>query len=178
MADIKKSSWGALFFGGVVSVLFGLVALIWPGKTLLIVIAFFGVFILAESVVAIIVTIARRKEYERWWIGLIGGLFGLVIGGITVFRPIAATVFLLYLVAAWALITGVLAIVAAIRLRKTIQNEWYLILSGIVAIIFSLFVFVRPVAAAVVMMWIISAFALVFGGLLIFLAFRVRRASS
>jgi uncharacterized membrane protein HdeD (DUF308 family) len=178
MADIEKRSWGALLFGGVVSVLFGLVALIWPGKTLLIVIAFFGVFILAESIVLIVVTVARRREYERWWIGLVGGVLGLVIGGITLLRPRATTVFLLYLLAAWALITGVLAIVAAIRLRKTIQNEWYLILSGGVALIFSLIVFMRPVAAAVVMMWIISAFALVFGGLLISLSIRVRRASS
>jgi uncharacterized membrane protein HdeD (DUF308 family) len=100
MAENRKRSWGALLFGGIVSVLFGIVALIWPGKTLLVVIAFFGVFILAESVVTIVVTIARRKQYERWWIGLIGGVLGLIIGGIAAFRPIAATVVLLYLIAA------------------------------------------------------------------------------
>jgi len=178
MAEKGKKSWGALLFGGIISVLFGIIALIWPGKTLLVVIAFFGVFILAESVVTIVITIARRKQYERWWLGLIGGGLGLIIGGITVFRPIAATVFLLYLIAAWALITGVLVIVAAVRLRKTIQHEWYLILLGVVAIIFSIFVFTRPLIAAVVMMWIISAFALVFGGLLIVQASRFKRAEA
>jgi uncharacterized membrane protein HdeD (DUF308 family) len=171
-------SWGALLFGGIVSVLFGIIALIWPGKTLLVIIAFFGVFILAESVVTIAITIAHRKEYERWWLGLIGGGLGLIIGGITVFRPITATVFLLYLIAAWALITGVLVIIAAVRLRKTIQNEWFLILGGVIAVVFSIFVFARPLATAVVMMWIISAFVLVFGGLLIFLAFRLRRTAA
>jgi len=177
MAENHNWSWGGLLFGGIVSVLFGIVALIWPGKTLLVIIAFFGVFILAESVVTIAITIARRKQYERWWLGLIGGGLGLIIGGITVFRPITATVVLLYLIAAWALITGALIITASIRLRKTIQNEWVLILVGVIAVVFSIFVFVRPLATAVVMMWIISAFALVFGGLLIVLAFRLKRTA-
>lgn len=177
MADLHKRTWGELLFGGIIALLFGLVAVFWPGKTLLIIIMFFGIFILAEGVVTVVVTTARRKHYDRWWLGLIGGILGILIGGITVFRPITTTIFLLYMIGAWALITGFLAIVAAIRLRKTIQNEWYLILSGVVAVLFSLFVFARPVAAAVVMIWIISAFAILFGTLLVFLSFRVKRAA-
>jgi uncharacterized membrane protein HdeD (DUF308 family) len=177
MESVRRS-WGELLFGGIIALLFGLVAAFWPGKTLVIIIMFFGIFILAEGIVTVIITLVRRKMYERWWLGLIAGIIGILIGGITVSRPIATTVFLLYMIGVWALITGVIGIISAIRLRKTIKNEWYLILSGIVAVLFGIFVLARPLIAAVTMMWIISAFAILFGGLLIVLSFRVKRASA
>ena len=175
MKGLTKRSWGELMFGGIIALLFGIIASVWPGRTLLTIIAFFGVFILAEGIVTVVVSFVRRNTYERWWLALIGGIVGILIGGITLARPIGTTLFLLYLIAVWALITGVFSIIAAIRLRKTIRNEWYLILSGIVAILFSIFIFARPVAAAVTIMWIISAFAVLFGILLIVLAFRIRK---
>ena len=177
MKGLTKRSWGELLFGGIIALLFGIIASVWPGRTLMTVIAFFGVFILAEGVVTVIVSIIRRNTYERWWLALIGGIIGILIGGLTVAHPIGTTLFLLYMIAVWALITGVFSIIAAIRLGKEISNEWYLILAGIVAIIFSIFVFARPAAAAVTIMWIISAFAILFGILLIVLAFRFRKVA-
>jgi uncharacterized membrane protein HdeD (DUF308 family) len=178
MSEVHNRSWGELLFAGIVALLFGLIAAFWPGKTLLVIIMFFGIFILIEGIITVVMTLIRRKQYKNWWIGLVGGILGILIGGVTVFRPFATTVFLLYMVGIWAFITGVLTIISAIRLRKSIRNEWYLVLSGIVAVIFSLFVFARPVAAAVTMMWIISAFAILFGALLVVLAFRLKRATA
>jgi uncharacterized membrane protein HdeD (DUF308 family) len=177
MKGLAKRSWGELLFGGIIALLFGIIASVWPGRTLMTVIAFFGVFILAEGIVTVVVSIIRRNAYERWWLALIGGIIGILIGGITVTHPIGTTLFLLYMIAVWAFITGVFNIIAAIRIRKTISNEWYLILSGIVAILFSIFIFARPVAAAVTIMWIISAFAILFGILLLVLAFRIKKVA-
>ncbi len=177
MKGLTKRTWGELLFGGIIALLFGIIASVWPGRTLMTVIAFFGVFILAEGVVTVVVSIIRRNIYERWWLALIGGIIGILIGALTVAHPIGTTLFLLYMIAVWALITGVFSIIAAIRLRKSLSNEWYLIISGIVAIIFSIFIFARPEAAAVTIMWIISAFAILFGILLLVLAFRIRKVA-
>jgi uncharacterized membrane protein HdeD (DUF308 family) len=174
MKALSKRTWGELLFGGIIALLFGIIASVWPGRTLMTIMVFFGVFILIEGIITVVISIMRRADYERWWLTLIGGIIGILIGVITVVHPFGTTIFLLYMVAIWALITGVISIVTAIRLRREIRREWILILSGIVAVIFSIFIFARPAAAAVTIMWIISAFAVLFGILLIVLAIRIR----
>jgi uncharacterized membrane protein HdeD (DUF308 family) len=175
MKALSKRTSGELLFGGIIAILFGIIASVWPGKTLMIIMVFFGVFILAEGIITVVVSFIHRAEYERWWLALIGGIVGILIGALTVALPIGTTLFVLYMVAVWALITGVIHIIAAIRLRKQINNEWFLILSGVVAIIFSIFIFAQPRAAAMTIMWIISAFAILFGILLLVLSFRIRK---
>jgi uncharacterized membrane protein HdeD (DUF308 family) len=177
MGTLSKRTWGELLFGGIVALLFGIIASVWPGRTLMTIMVFFGVFILIEGIITVVISIMRRSTYKRWWLPLIGGAVGILIGVLTIAHPFGTTLFLLYMVAIWALITGIISIITAIRLRREISREWYLILSGIVAIIFSIFIFARPAAAAVTIMWIISAFAILFGILLIVLAIRIRNAA-
>ena len=177
MKGLSKRTWGELFFGGIIALLFGIIASVWPDRTLMIIMVFFGVFVLAEGIVTVAISIMRRTDYERWWLALVGGVIGILIGVLTIVHPFGTTLFMLYMIAVWALITGVISIVTAIRLRRVMNNEWYLVISGIVAVLFSIFIFARPAAAAVTIMWIISAFAILFGILLLVLALRIRKVA-
>ena len=177
MKSLSKRTWGELFFGGVIALLFGIIASVWPGRTLMTIMVFFGVFIAVEGIITVAISIMRRAIYERWWLAMIGGIIGILIGVLTIAHPFGTTLFLLYMIAVWALITGIISIITAIRLRKQISNEWYLILSGAVAVIFSFFIFAWPKAAAMTIMWIISVFAILFGILLLVLALRIRKVA-
>ena len=105
---------------------------------------------------------------------LLEGIIGLVIAAITFFRP-GLTAFALYLtIAAWAVLTGIFEIVAAIRLRKEIKGEWLLALGGIASIVFGVLMIVYPMAGILTVIWLIGAYAIVFGVVLVGLSLRLR----
>jgi uncharacterized membrane protein HdeD (DUF308 family) len=164
-----------LLIRGIVAVLFGILAFTRPGITLALLICFFGIFVLVSGAFAVVHAFAARKESGHWWVLLLQGLAGVVVGLITLRSPgLTALVLVLY-IAAWALLNGIFEIIAAIRLRKEIEGEWMLILSGIVSVLFGLLLVARPGAGALGMVWVIATFALVLGLFQIMLAFRVRR---
>jgi uncharacterized membrane protein HdeD (DUF308 family) len=107
-------------------------------------------------------------------VALLEGLAGIIIGVLTLFWPGATALALLYFIAAWALVTGIFEIVAAIQLRRLITNEWLMILSGILSIVFAVLLVLFPGAGALSLMWLIGAYAILFGILLISFAFRLR----
>jgi uncharacterized membrane protein HdeD (DUF308 family) len=167
-------NWWVLALRGVLAIIFGVLALIWPGLTLFVLIALFGAYALVDGIFAVIAGIASYGRNERWWAVLLEGIAGIILGVLTFFYPGITALVLVYFIAAWALITGIFEIVAAIRLRKEIEGEWMMVLSGIVSIIFGLFLVVAPGAGALGLTWVIGAYAIAFGILLIILAFRLR----
>ncbi|MEA2641156.1 MAG: hypothetical protein QOF51_2550, partial [Chloroflexota bacterium] len=153
---------------------FGLAMFVWPGISLFVLVIMFGAYALVDGAFAVFSAIRASHENNRWWTVLLEGLVGIVVGVLTFIWPAITALALLYLIAAWALITGVLEIVAAVRLRRMITNEWLLGLAGALSIVFAIALVANPAAGALALVWLIGAYALVFGVLLIGLGFRLR----
>jgi uncharacterized membrane protein HdeD (DUF308 family) len=174
MLEKFTQNWWMFAVRGVVAVIFGVLALIWPGQTLQALVLVFGAYALVDGVFAMIAGITARKYFDRWWAVLLEGIAGVVIGLVTFFYPNITALVLLYFIAAWALITGIFEIVAAIQLRRVITGEWMLIFGGMLSIIFGVLLFVFPGAGAVSVVWLIGIYAIVFGISEIIFAFRLR----
>jgi len=174
MVHVLARNWWALLIRGIAAVIFGILAFLWPGITLYVIGILFGAYAFVDGVFAIVAAVRAAQAHERWWPFVLEGIVGLVIAAIT-FYDVRITLFALYItIAVWAFITGILEIAAAVQLRKAIANEWLLILAGICSILFSVLMFWRPFAAALAIVWIIAAYAVVFGIMMIALSFRLR----
>jgi uncharacterized membrane protein HdeD (DUF308 family) len=174
LANILSRYWWMMLLRGVIWVLFGLVAFVQPGISLVTLALMFGAFAFVDGVAAIVTGFAGRHEHEQWWTLLLLGLCGIGIGVLTFLSPGLTALALLFYIAAWAMVTGVLEIITAIRLRKEITGELWLALSGILSLAFGLLVVARPGAGALALLWLIAFYAIAFGVTLIMLSFKVR----
>ncbi|HEX7295551.1 MAG TPA: HdeD family acid-resistance protein [Pyrinomonadaceae bacterium] len=161
--------WWVLLLRGILAVLFGIVAFAWPGLTLVTLVLLYGAYALVDGLTALWVGGSARE-----WSFVFVGVLGIIAGILTFIYPGITTIVLLYMIASWAIVRGVFEIVTAIRLRKEISNEWLLILGGVVSILFGVVLVLNPAAGALAMVWLIGAYALVFGVMMIVLAFRLR----
>lgn len=166
-----SENWWALALRGVAAVIFGLLALFLPGVTLTVLVLVFGAYALVDGVLAILAGI--RGVGPRWLL-IVEGVLGVLFGILTFLWPGVTALVLLYFIAIWAILTGVLEIIAAIALRREIEGEWALILGGVLSVIFGIILAVLPGVGLLSVVWIIGIYALVFGIALIVLAFRVR----
>ena len=137
-------------------------------------ILFYGAFALVDGVLAIVAAITGGAPGARWWLAIVG-LLGIAAGLLTFLMPGLTALVLLLFIAGWAIATGVLQIIGAIKLRKEIDNEWFLILSGIVSVLFGVAMMLAPGAGALALVWVIGAYSVVAGVLLVALAFRLRK---
>jgi len=167
-------NWWAVLLRGLVGILFGIVTFFAPVISLGALVLVFGAYALADGVLTIISAFRRRAENERWWVLLLEGLVDIGVGIITVLWPGITALVLIYVIAAWALITGGLEIAAAIRLRKVITHEWWLVLAGIASIAFGVLLALFPGIGAITLVLWVGAYAFVFGIFMIGLAFRLR----
>jgi uncharacterized membrane protein HdeD (DUF308 family) len=175
MDQLLLRSWWMLALRGAAALLFGILALIWPGMTLLVLVALFAAFALISGGASVIAAIRHRNTDKGWWLILLLGVVSLAAGVIAVFNPGITILVLVLLMGANALVTGILDIVVAIRLRKQIEREWLLALAGVVSIVFGLLVFLFPAAGALAMVFLVSFYAVFTGILLLTLAFRARK---
>ncbi len=118
--------------------------------------------------------IAGRANHEYWWLVLLRGLLGIGVGVLAFVEPGVLALALLFYIAIWAIATGVLEIATAIRLRREIEGEWLLILSGLISVVFGVVLIARPVGGALALLWLIASFAIAFGVVLVILAFKAR----
>jgi len=160
---------------GAAAILFGILAFIWPDITFTALVLLFGAYALWDGVFSLIG--AFRTQGNRRWALVLGGLVGIAAGLVTFLWPGSATVAILYIIAGWAVATGILEIIAAIRLREEIEGEWVLLVSGLLSVLFGIGVAVFPAVGLVAITWIIAAYAIVFGVLLVVLGFRMRSRS-
>jgi uncharacterized membrane protein HdeD (DUF308 family) len=174
MLEDLGRNWGWVALRGVVALLFGIFAFVWPGKTLAALVIVFGAFAFADGVLALVAAFKVRDRGKPFWSLVIVGLLGIVAGAVTLFWPGMTALLLVTFIGAWAFVMGIFEIAAAIRLRKEIEGEWLMGLSGVLSVLFGLFVFFQPGAGALALIWVIGAYAVFFGILLIVLAFKLK----
>jgi uncharacterized membrane protein HdeD (DUF308 family) len=167
-------NWWALALRGLLGIAIGLVALFMPAVTLAALTLLFGAYALIDGILSLVASFHASRFHRHWWALALEGLAGLGAAVITVVWPLVTLVALLYLIAAWAVITGILEITAAIRLRRIVEHEWLLGLAGVASVIFGVPLFGAPGPGAIVIAWWIGAYALVFGVIMLALSFRLR----
>ena len=167
-------NWWSLVIRGLVAIALGIVTFAWPGITLAALVLVFGAYALVDGVVSIVGAWKAARAHERWVALIFEGIAGIITAAVTAIFPGLTALALVYLIAAWALVTGALEIVAAIRLRQYVAHEWLLALSGVASLLFGFLAILLPLAGAVAIALGIGIYALVFGVLLIGLGFRLR----
>lgn len=174
MLDALARNWWLILLRGVLAILFGVLAFVWPGITLLTLVFLYGAFAFVDGGLSLAAAVRGGTPTPRWWLALVG-VFGIAVGVLTLFWPQITAIVLLLFIAAWAIVTGVLEIVGAIKLRHEIEGEWWLIASGVLSVAFGVLLVLWPGAGALAMVLVIGAFAIMLGTLLIGFALRLRK---
>ena len=174
MKHILTTNWYLLLLRGILAILFGIATLVMPAVTLVALVALFGAYALVNGVITTVMAIKDRKGNTDWGLWLLYGLVSVAAGVLTFVYPGITAVSLFYLIVAWAIVSGILEIVLAIQLRKVIEGEWLMVLGGILSVVFGVLCIVQPAAGALSILWLIGGYAIVFGTLLVVLAFRLR----
>jgi uncharacterized membrane protein HdeD (DUF308 family) len=163
-----------LLLRGIAAILFGVLAFSWPGLTLLTLILLYGAFAVIDGAIAITAALRGGESTGRGWLAIVG-LLGIAVGAFTFMLPGMTALILLFTIAGWAIATGMLQVIGAVRLRKEIDNEWLLILSGLVSVLFGLGILLYPGAGALALAWVIGTYAVIAGVIYIGLAFRLKK---
>lgn len=171
--QLSRSYWWLLILRAVVAILFGILAIISPSFALLFLVYLFAAYVLIDGIFSVVVALQERTAYSRWWILLLGGLAGIILGLVTFIWPGVTSLVLFYLVAAWAVVTGIFEVIAAFSLRAA-GVEWLLVLGGVLSIIIGIIFFLHPVASILTIVWLLGVFALVYGLILIVRAIQFR----
>jgi uncharacterized membrane protein HdeD (DUF308 family) len=166
--------WWVVLLRGVVAVIFGVMAFAWPHLTIATLVLLFGWYALIHGISSLISAIAYRPEAGNRWLLALEGVVGIWAGIVTLRSPSATALVLIFFVWIWAIATGILRIVEAIRLRKQIRGEVWLALSGVVTVAFGLMLMLRPVAGLIALAWIIAGYALLLGLFEIMLGLELR----
>jgi uncharacterized membrane protein HdeD (DUF308 family) len=176
MLDALTRRWWVVALRGVAAVIFGILALVWPAITLGALVLLFGAYALVDGVCALwtAATGGPAASGRRPWL-VLEGVAGVAAGIVTFVWPDITALALLAVIAAWAFVTGVLEIVAAVRLRREIEGEWLMVLSGVLSVVFGILLIINPAAGALAVTWLIGAYAIVFGVVLLGLAMRLYR---
>jgi len=166
-------NWWAIALRGVAAIIFGIMALLMPAITLAALILLFGVFAVVEGIFSVIAAVRGHSGAPRWFL-LLEGVVGIAAGVVAFVWPGLTAIVLLYVIAAWAIITGVLEIAAAARLHNRIRGEWWLVLGGILSVVAGVWMMRSPGSGALAVVLLIGAYVLLFGILQVVLAFRLR----
>jgi len=173
--EIPRNYWWLVLLRGIFAVLFGIVAIVWPGPTLFFLIYLFGAYVLLDGITAVVVAFQERNVYSRWWVILIGGIAGIILGLMVFFWPGETALVLLFLIAAWAIVTGIFEVIAAFVVPPGAGFERALVAGGVISILLGVVLFFIPRAALLAFVWLIGIFSLIYGVVLIVRAFQYRR---
>lgn len=179
VARLLSQFWWLMIFRGVMAILFGVCTIAWPGLTLVMLALFVGAYAFVDGVVQVIHAVGYRRELEHWVLMLIEGLFGIAFGILTFMAPELTTavggLIIAFYIAAWAIVTGVIRIALAVRLRKEIEGEWLLVLSGVVSILLGVIIMARPAVGVLGLLYLIAFWSISLGIILIMLALKAKK---
>jgi len=174
LLETLKRHWWVPVLRGIAAIIFGIMAFVYPGLTVAVLVLLFGAWVLVDGIFRVIGAIGHRSSDPDWGWQLVIGILGIIIGFLTFHAPAITALALVIYIAAWALMIGATEIVVAIRLRREIKGEWFLILMGVVSIIFAIMLLWNPLPGALALVWLIGSYAIVFGVLGIIFGFRLR----
>ena len=174
LIETLKRHWWVPVIRGVAAIIFGIIAFVYPGLTIAVLVLLFGAWVLVDGVFRVIGAIGHRASDPDWGFHLIIGILGIIIGFLTFHAPRITALALVIYIAAWALMIGATEIALAIKLRREIKGEWFLILMGLLSIVFAIMLLWNPLPGALALVWLIGSYAIVFGILGIILGFRLR----
>ena len=167
-------NWWSLVIRGLAGIAFGVITFLWPGITLAALVFLFAAYALIDGVMSIVGAVRAAERHERWGVLVFEGLAGLAACALTVLWPTITVLALVIVIGAWAIVTGVLEIAAAIRLRQYISGEWLLALAGAASVIFGFLILFMPIAGALVVALWVGAYAFIFGIIEVVLGIRLR----
>jgi uncharacterized membrane protein HdeD (DUF308 family) len=174
LIETLKRHWWVPVLRGIAAVVFGVMAFVYPGLTVAVLVLLFGAWVLVDGIFRIVGALGHRASDSDWGWQLVIGILGIIIGFLTFHAPGITALALVIYVAAWVLMVGVTEIVVAIKLRREIKGEWFLILMGLCSIFFAVLLLWNPLIGAATLIWLIGCYAVVFGVLGIIFGFRLR----
>jgi uncharacterized membrane protein HdeD (DUF308 family) len=174
LIETLKRHWWVPVIRGIAAVVFGVMAFVYPGLTVAVLVLLFGAWVLVDGVFRVVGALGHRDSDREWGFDLVIGIMGIVIGFLTFHAPRITALALIIYIAAWALMIGATEIALAIKLRREIKGEWFLILMGLLSIVFAIMLLWNPLPGALALVWLIGSYAIVFGVLGIILGLRLR----
>jgi uncharacterized membrane protein HdeD (DUF308 family) len=179
LQQISAAVWGWVLLRGLVLLILGLLLLVKPGVTVLVLVLFLGAYFFVDGIFIIFKSITGRRYVKGWGWGIFLGIIEILAGLIVFARPVASSIltvgFLVYFIAFIALLLGLLGIITGIRLRREIKGEWSMILAGLLAVIFGILLLANPQASVISLIIIMGVLAIADGLVLIFFALRLRK---
>jgi uncharacterized membrane protein HdeD (DUF308 family) len=166
-------TWWLVLIRGIAAILFGILALIWPAATVLVLVIFFGAYAIVDGVFSLFSAFRHGTRSRAW--AIFAGIIGILAGIVAFVWPGITSLALLYVVAFWAILRGVAEIADGVRLRKVIDNEWMLIVGGALSVIFGILLIIWPGAGLLTLAWLIGIFAIIYGVAMVALSFRVKK---
>src|SRR5947209_7987824 len=163
--------WWVVALRGLAAIIFGVLAFIWPGPALAVLIVLYGAYAIVDGVLALY---AAVRSGDNRWTFVIEGVIGIAAGLVAFVWPGITALALLFVIAAWAILTGIMEAIAGVRLRRAIDNEWMLIIAGLLSVVFGILLIAQPGAGALAIVWLIGVYAVVFGIALLALSWRLR----
>ncbi len=176
IANAITDKWWLFALEGVLAIGFGIIAWVWPDLTVLSLVVMFAAFSISIGVANLFAANDARQAGQSPWGFIFNGVLGIATGVVVAIWPDISTLALMYVIAAWAIVTGIFDVVTAIELRKVIDNEWFLALGGIASIVFGVLAALFPGDGALALVWAIGLYSIVYGGFLIGLGFRLHEA--
>ncbi len=174
MIESLKRHWWVPVIRGIAAIVFGIIAFAYPGLTVATLVLFFGAWVLIDGIFRVVGAIGHRASDPDWGWHIVIGIVGIIVGLLTFHAPQITALALVIYIAAWALMIGASEIALAVKLRREIKGEWFLILMGLASIVFAVLLLWNPIAGAAAVIWLIAWYAVVLGVLAIFFGFRLR----
>lgn len=174
--DSKVASriWWSLAIRGVLAILFGIVAFVYTGQTLLALVFVFGVFAVLSGIASIVAAVRSGEAHQRWgWLAA-SGLLSIAAGIVAFVWPGLTALAIVYLIGAWAIVTGVFEIAYALALPDTLAHPWLAALSGVLSVVFGIVLAVWPISGAVTLTWLVGIYAILYGATMLYYAYQLQ----